>query len=186
MRVSYPELVRARGPAGASSRVPLGQLPTLELPSGEVVCQSMPILRWAARQSDLYPKDINDALIVDELCESIFEVRSKLPDAKDEAEKKKLREDYAANVMPKYLDYLVRRLESRGGPFFLGKQFSMADLIMARFVTGIAEKKFDYLSEDVFAKWPALIKHFEATKAHPVYKKEVQAEEDLKAKAKPK
>lgn len=184
VRLSFPELVHARGPTGANQKIPLGQLPTLELPTGEVLCQSIPILRWASRQSDLYPSDINKALVCDEVCESLNEMRSKLPESKDDAERKKLREEYIAHTMPKYMEYLTRRIEQHGGPFILGKQFSMADLVVARFVDGVVEKKFDHLSRETLEKWPAILKHFDATRAHPIYVNEVRAEEELQKQAK--
>ena len=184
VRVNFPDLPVMRGPTGANAKVPLGQLPVLELPSGEVLCQSTPILRWAARQSDLYPKDINEALLVDELVESIAEIRGKVPDSKDEKEKKKLREEYASNTLPKYMDYLTRRLEARGGPYLTGKSLTMADLVLARFVDGIVDKRYDFLSRATFEKWPAVLKHYEACKAHPVYANEIKAEEERKKAAK--
>lgn len=143
----------------------------------------MPILRWAARQSDLYPKDINDALLCDEIVDSLGEVRSRIPEHKDDSERKKLREEFIQGVGAKYMDYVSRRLEGRGGPYFLGKQFTMADLVFARFLAGIQEKRYDHITLEHFDKWPAIKKHFEAVKVHPVYVNELKAEEELQKKA---
>jgi glutathione S-transferase len=184
-RISYPQLVQGRGPTGANMKFPLGQVPTLELPSGLVVCQSVPILRWAARQSDLYPKNIDQALLCDEIVETVSEMRSKLPDAKDENERKKLREDYIQNVVPKYMDQLTSRLEQSGGPFFLGKSLTMADLVVARTISSIVDNKFDHINKESVAKWPVILKHYEATCNHPVYKNEIRAEDEYQ-KSKPK
>jgi len=184
VRIAYPDLIKLRGPNGANKQVPLGQVPTLEFPNGEVVCQSVPILRWAARQSDLYPKDINDALLCDEIIESLAEARAKIPESKDDAERKKLREEFVAQTLPKYMDYLTRRLDGRGGPYLLGKSFTMADLVMARFVDGIIGKRYDHITKESLQKWPAVLKHFEAAQAHPVYAAEIRAEEEHQKKSK--
>jgi len=134
----------------------------------------------------LYPKDIEQALVCDELTDSIAEMRAKFPESKDEAERKKLREEYVQNTLPKYMEYLLRRLEQRGGPFLMGKQLTMADLVLARTVDGIIEKKFDHLSVETLQKWPAILKHYEATKAHKVYQNEIKAEEELQKSMKAK
>ena len=74
----YGELVAMRGPDGANEKIPLGVVPVLELPDGHVIAQSLALLRWAGKQSGLYPEDILIAAIVDEACDSVAEVRSKL------------------------------------------------------------------------------------------------------------
>jgi glutathione S-transferase len=183
VRISFPELVKMRGPNGASAQIPLGQVPVVEFPDGTSVCQSMALLRWASKQSDLYPKDIKQALLVDEIVESVVELRTKIPDHKDDAERKRLREEYLTSQWPKYLDYVTRRLESSGGPYFLGKTFSMADLAFARVVAGIFEKRYDYISSENFSKWPAVLRHYEAVQKHPIYSNEVKAEEERQKKA---
>jgi len=111
-------------------------------------------------------------------------MRNKLPEAKDENERKRLREEYVAHTMPKYMEYLTRRLEGHGGPFFLGKQLSMADLFVARIMDGIIEKKYDQLSRETLEKWPAVLKHYDAVRVHPVYQNEVHAEEAFQKQSK--
>lgn len=167
-----------RGPTGANEKVPLGQLPIVELPNGDVRCQLIPILRWACRHSDLYPDDRNQALLCDEVVESVAELRSKIPNSKDLAEQKKLREEFIAHVLPKYMDYLTRRLQNSGGPFLLGNQFCMADLFLGRIIDGFVEKKFDPISKETFEKWPLILQHLEATRRHPIYAAELKAEEE--------
>ena len=48
--MTWGELVEARGEAGATPEIPLGQLPVLTLPSGRVVCQSGAMARYAAKK----------------------------------------------------------------------------------------------------------------------------------------
>ena len=55
--MTFGELMAARGIEGASPAVPLGQLPTLTLPNGQVVTQSGAHARFAAKKSGLYPRD---------------------------------------------------------------------------------------------------------------------------------
>jgi len=179
VRVTFPELVQMRGTTGANDKVPMGQLPVIELPSGMTICQSASILRWAAKQSDLYPKDIEQALLVDEIVETATEMRSKVPDSKDETEKKKLRAEFVERTLPTFMDYFTRRINSHGGPFILGKQYSMADLFLARVIDGFVNKKIDYITKENLEKWPVVLQHYARASAHDVIKNETQHEEEF-------
>ncbi len=53
-KISGEELVVRRGTAGRSATIPLGQLPTLTLPSGAVITQSAAIARYAAKLANLF------------------------------------------------------------------------------------------------------------------------------------
>ena len=68
-RISRAELAARRGSHGSSAAVPLGQLPLLTLPSGEVFAQSLALARWAAAQGAaplaVAPVGSLDALVVD-------------------------------------------------------------------------------------------------------------------------
>ena len=88
--------------------VPLGQVPTLTLANGQVVCQSSAIVRYAAKLAKLYPTDGIEALLVDEIMETCSECMKKekylertAPQHPEQAEKKKLREAFVANDLPK-------------------------------------------------------------------------------------
>jgi glutathione S-transferase len=84
VRVSREMFMELKGKDGYSEAVPLSQLPVLQLPSGETVCQSLAILKYAGKLSKLYPEDPSEALIVDEAIESIMELYNNAPNHAEE------------------------------------------------------------------------------------------------------
>ena len=166
-----------RGPEGANAKVPLGQLPILELPNGEVICQSHSLLRWAGKHSDLYPSNFDQAAVCDELLDSLGEIRGKMPESKDPVQKKALREEYVKNDLKKYLNYLSRRIEHYGGPYLLGKHLTIPDLVLYRFVQGIYENKYDHVTKDHILAFPLIAKHHDACEANEIVKRENEAEQ---------
>jgi len=55
--------------------LPLGSLPVLTTPGGQKRCQTDALTRWAAKKSGLYPEDVDQALMVDEVTSTVFEGR---------------------------------------------------------------------------------------------------------------
>ena len=64
-KISSLELSKQRSEKGYNEKFPTGQVPVLNIMDGCVYNQSMSIARWAAKKSDLYPSNENDALLVD-------------------------------------------------------------------------------------------------------------------------
>jgi glutathione S-transferase len=142
-RIGFPALVALKGEAGFSPAVPLGQLPIITLPSGEVVTQSGAHFRWAAKKAGLYPADADAALLVDEVMHVCDEMSSKLPQHADKEVKKSMREAFVKDVMPKYMGFLEKKLAARGGKFFGGASIDVADLSL--FTTFLSIKKGSWL-----------------------------------------
>ena len=95
--------------------------------------------------------------------------QGKIPQVSDKQEKKRVRQDFARDVIPKYLLYLANVLEKSGGPFVLGKTFSLADLVIWKLGDSFASTDYDFVTwDDTFAKHPILIAHFNAVKDKPI------------------
>lgn len=156
------------------AKTPLGSLPVLSLPEakGAVFVQSVAMQRWAARKSDLYPKEDLAMLRCDELMDSIEEMTSKIAVSNT----KESREAYVANVLPKYMSYLQTRLEQSGGPFLLGKQISIADLALFIKLEGLQSGVFDHVPKDVvISTYPKMAEYHQFVAQHPIVQQELQA-----------
>ena len=135
--MTFPELLAARGPSGFSDAVPLGQLPLLTLPSGQVVTQSGAHLRYAARKAGLYAADDEKALLVDEILDTVVDFMAKVPQHPDSEQKKALREAWVKDVAPKYLSFFARKLSASAGPFLFGADLNVADLQLMTALNGM-------------------------------------------------
>jgi glutathione S-transferase len=158
-------------------KAPLGALPVMELPEG-VFVQSTALARWAAKKSDLYPKDGDDLsqLIVDEIMESANEMGGKAGFDKDEAIKKAKRAEFVEKVLPQYMTYFQTRLDRSGGPFFLGSKLTIADLATFSSLHGIYVGQWDYVPADTIEKsYPGIHAWYLKVKEHPVAKAELEA-----------
>merc|ERR1712039_946948 len=120
---------------GAAGKFPAG-LPVMKLASGKEVGQSVAMARYASKlgSSGLYPSDPEKALIVDCVMDTCQDALTKCPQDPDEEVKKKKREEYAEGKLKAYMNDIDKILKSKGGPFILGKQISVADLILKYFL----------------------------------------------------
>ena len=104
--LTWPAYMAARGD---KTTFPLGQIPVLRLPSGKVITQSGALARYAGELSGLYPRTSEEQLICDEIVEVCAETMNACPGHKDPEEKKRLREAFAVDVLPKYFEFLASR-----------------------------------------------------------------------------
>ena len=166
-------LAGLRGAEGWNARVPLGSLPTLELPGGALVVQSGPIARWAGKQAGLWTANANEELVLESLMETANEVQGKLPNHANPDEKKKLREEFAANTLERYLVYIENNIK---GPFILGDKITVADVYVQVMINLFATGNADFISPDVIVKkHPKLLAFRDAVRAHPIVQAEIQA-----------
>lgn len=74
--VELREVVLSRKPAAMLAASPAGTVPVLQLPSGEVIAQSLDIMRWALGQSDvdswLARGDTPDQRALTDTCDGVF------------------------------------------------------------------------------------------------------------------
>jgi glutathione S-transferase len=165
-----------------------GQLPILTLPSGEEICQSDAMLRWAGSQGDsaLYPPNAERRLKIDEmlgLCGdmdrawrpcvylSMRPEKYGYPKDLDASQKgaiiKALREAFLAEDLPLFASYFSAAISSSGGPFLTGSSLTIADLqcwaSLSYFTKGIA----DHVPTDCFAAFPVVMEYLSLVAAHP-------------------
>ncbi len=172
IRIKFDELKELRvgkNDLPYNEKVPLGQLPVLIFPDGEQsITQSSAIARFAGKYNGLYPTDPLKALIVDEIMDACADLLQGVPQSDDKDQKKILRENYAAEKLPKYFELLCKRLEQSGGPFLLGENLSVGDLCIFAAIDSIDTGLFDYISGDVLKPYKSLLEHRDAVKTHPV------------------
>merc|ERR1712055_384876 len=126
---------------------PFGQLPLLKW-GDEVICQSMACARFVAREVGLAGNTSMESAQVDEIIDVIQDLINagvKLFFAKDEAGMK----THGEVTVPTALGQLEKKLVSRGGQFFVGNNFTWADLHTFMYIS-------DLPSKDVLNSFPKL------------------------------
>lgn len=141
-------------------------MPVLTLPSGKKIVESGAIGRYAARRAGLYPTDPEQALVVDEVVEICASIMTKVPYPKDvsDDERKAQREAYANGLLKKYFSLLSSRLSP--GPFFLGSEFSLADMCLYGQVKMLRSGFIDHIPKDYDSAWPEIQKMIDALEAN--------------------
>ena len=162
--LTFPEFQAAK----FSIEVPLGSVPTLTLPSGKVVTQSVAIARYAAKLANLYPLDPEEALQVDELVDVVGDILSSAPQNPDADVKKDLREKWAAGKLKVFMNYLnAKAVEASSGPLVGGK-LSLADIVVYGSLSSIQSGGYDFVPGNYVDEWPALIAFVNNYENHPV------------------
>lgn len=147
---------------------PLGQVPILRFDTGETFCQSIAIGRWASEQGGLLPKDELLALRVDEVSASLNECWSAAPFGGDDL--KQRREAWMKATESRFLPYFEKRLAEMGGPFFLGKDLSIADLWVYTLCNMVETGFYDHVPKDWLTggAYPGLKTLTDAVREHPL------------------
>lgn len=161
-RSTWPEL---------KPQTPFGSLPTFELEGRGTLAQSNAILVYIGREHGLHPRDNWQAAQHEALMCAVEDLRANVSPTlriTDADEKKRAREELAANYLPRWGTHVERALNGLGaGPFVGGDTISVADLklyIVSRwFSSGI----IDHVPSDIFAAFTRLIGVERAVAAHP-------------------
>ncbi|RLN31372.1 hypothetical protein BBO99_00006722, partial [Phytophthora kernoviae] len=119
--------------ASRKPSLPFNQLPVLEV-DGDVIAQSLAILRYAGTLSGLYP--VTDALVayrIDELFAILddmfnYPVWGLSHREKDTAKQLAMREELANGMVPKTLGFLENRVAKNKGAYAAGESLTVADL----------------------------------------------------------
>jgi glutathione S-transferase len=163
-RVSSPEFQRIK------PDLPFGSIPILEV-DGRVLAQSNAINRYVGKLAGLYPEDPLQAAFCDETMDAVEDISVKISPTlfmKDEAEKRRAREELAEGAIPFYLARLAQRLESRGGTWFADGRLTVADLKVFVWVRHVASGKLDHVPADLPARVaPAVAAHLDRVRNHP-------------------
>jgi prostaglandin-H2 D-isomerase / glutathione transferase len=143
---------------------PLGQIPTLDM-DGVEFCQSVAIVRYAAKLADLYPTDAFHALIVDEAMDTMSECMIKFPFS----EGREARQAFQQNIMPKYFGLVESRIQKFGGAHkdTVCGVFSVADIDLMTWVHFLQSGFFDHIDTDFFKDYPGITACVEQTAKQP-------------------
>jgi prostaglandin-H2 D-isomerase / glutathione transferase len=133
---------------------PLGQMPTMNM-NGANFCQSLSIVRYAAKLADLYPKDAVQALIADEAIDVVSECMAKFPYKGDHDARK----EYQQTFMTKHFGLVESRIQQFGG---VNKDTvcgvpSVADIYLMTWVQFIQSGFYDHLDTDFFKDYPRIM-----------------------------
>ena len=118
--------------------IPFGQLPVLQW-GNEVICQSMASARFIAREVGLAGNTSFESAQVDEIVDvvqDLINAEVKLFFTKDKAGLKK----HTEVTVPTALLQLETKLTSRGGQFFVGNNFTWADLHTFMYISDLPDK----------------------------------------------
>ena len=144
---------------------PLGYLPLLTLPDGSVVSQTDAMMRWAGRQSKLYPEDVTQGLFVDEITHTVIECLGKTPPAAGD-EGKAMRTEYANEGLLKKCCTLLESKLGDGG-FFVGGELTLADMTASVLVNMIVTDDYTHVPPTYMDAFPKLRANHEAVRKHP-------------------
>ena len=160
-------------PDGWAARKPslqFGQLPVLYW-NNEEISQGIGVARFIAKKVGLAGKTELEAAQVDEVVhaiEDIVNARIGFLLEEDEKRKKTLTDTFTSRTLPTLLGQLERRLEGRGGQFFVGNNLTWADIQTFMLVTEVVDK-------EVAKKYPKVENLVERVGQIPNIKKWVQS-----------
>eukprot|EP00746_Dinoflagellata_sp_MGD_P120462 gnl/MRDRNA2_/MRDRNA2_55982_c0_seq1.p1 gnl/MRDRNA2_/MRDRNA2_55982_c0~~gnl/MRDRNA2_/MRDRNA2_55982_c0_seq1.p1 ORF type:complete len:233 (-),score=42.52 gnl/MRDRNA2_/MRDRNA2_55982_c0_seq1:96-794(-) len=183
-RIDYPA-VKALREAGGS---PWGQVPVLEV-NGKSFGQSQALLRWAGRQTGLYPDDV--ALQCDAVLNAMSDIFNVMTPAWYGAaipgrhpitaeflvpltvqQKEGVVQALNEHILPGRLEFMEKFLISSGGPWFCGKKLTICDLAFYSFATELLENKGPKgIDSGVIGKFPGLSALVKRLSEHPKVKK---------------
>eukprot|EP01066_Platyproteum_vivax_P018406 Platyproteum_vivax@DN7542_c0_g1_i1.p1 len=149
-----------------TTNTPLGQVPVLEI--GEnVYSQSEALLRYAGKQSTLYPTDALEALRVDEVLQVMADSRKKLSlKGNDDDETFKNKRAELEKDLVRLLSYVETIAAKSATGYVAGtKNLSVADVSMMCFDFNI--QFLDHIAKDVVSRFRAVKKAVEKCKSDP-------------------
>jgi glutathione S-transferase len=150
--------------------MPLNCMPVLTLPDGTKVQQCEAMMRWAGSKAGLYPADVDEALFVDEMVQTVFEALAKAPRASKHVSKDMLPElgrEFIEGPLKVHFTYIQGRIK---GPFFLGEDLSIADLSLYMLINMIVKGEVSYIPASYVKDFPGISANYAAVKAHDVVK----------------
>lgn len=154
------------------SKMPLEAVPVADV-DGKQVTQSMALVRYFGKMSGLYPEDSWNALMVDQVVETVMDMQSSLfsfkgddKDAMREAREKMLKTD-----VPRYWGGMEKMLEDYPeGPYVLGEKLSIADISIAVLYAFVKAELLDFIPQDGLDGYPKMEKVLHSVMAIPEVK----------------
>jgi len=129
--------------------MPWGQIPCLTY-KGERICQSMAICRFVAREAGIAGRSSLEAAMVDEIVDVIQDAVEANYKAWYASNRREELVKLTGQTFPTTLTQLEKKLKERGGQFFVGNNFTWADLHTFFFCSE------DFLCPTVLANYPCL------------------------------
>lgn len=127
---------------------PFGQLPTIKLPSGEIIAQSGAIIRFVAKMTNLYPADPVEAARADmifELAQEMNVINPILNFWPMNSELWQKNHDAYFNNLPQYMTSICKFLGNK--PFFGGDNLVFSDFSMFAIVDATLTVRPDSLND---------------------------------------
>jgi len=146
---------------------PFYGLPVLTVEGKGELAQSNAILGYIGRTHGLLPSDPWEAARHEAVMNAVEELRGAMDpsiDAKDPAEKKRLREELVAGYLPAWGECMERQIR---GPFVGGERISVADLKLFIVTKWLAKGVLDHVPADLFARHVKLSHLPVAVAQHP-------------------
>jgi prostaglandin-H2 D-isomerase / glutathione transferase len=153
--------------AARKPKLPFGSLPVLTVEGHPPLAQSNTILRLIGREHGLHPTDPWAAAREEAVMESIEDMRHHmrpLARIKDEAEKKRAREEAANGYLQDWAGYIERQIE---GPFVGGREPHVVDLKIFVALEPYLKGTIDFVPTDVWKAFPKLLGVHAAVRQHP-------------------
>jgi glutathione S-transferase len=150
---------------------PYGGLPLFEVPGHPVLAQSNAILVLIGRRHGLHPKDDFEAARHEGMMEHVEVLRGVVTPTMrmtNADEKKKAREDLAANYIPGWAANAEKQIGE--GPFFGGSTLNVVDFKLLMAVRWFRSGSLDHIPTTVLAGYPKLNRLADAVEAHPAVK----------------
>jgi glutathione S-transferase len=138
-----------------------GQMPILEI-DGAHYAQSMAILRYVGKVTNLYPSDPVEALRVDELLDAVLDIRAKISPtyAMPDSERIAVRKELASSFIRPRLEKLNCRISDsvKNNGNAVGNKMSIADLVLANDILYLRSGRLDGIDTTVADNLEALDK----------------------------
>jgi len=153
--------------AARKESTPFGALPVLTV-DGRQLAQSNAILRFIGSQHGLHPAEPFEAALHESVLCAVEDLRTRMQPIiriKDEAEKKRARQEAASGYLQEWGAAIERQIGA--GPFLAGAKACVADLKLFVAAGTYLKGSIDYIPADVFRAFPKLLRLIEAVKQHP-------------------
>lgn len=150
--------------------MPLGSLPMATI-DGTSVVQTMALVRYIGRQSELYPTDAWEALMVDQVVETVTDFFSGIFSYKGDCKKqlRAMREKHVLEGGERYWGGCEKIIESygRSGPYVMGEQVTIADIAITGIYILLKIQFLEFLPADALDGYATMKKISETVLALP-------------------
>jgi len=166
-------------PPKVKQKLTFGQVPFLEFEDGQSLAQSGTITRFLGRRFNLYGSNEIEAGKIDEIADGLkdyMESSRAIWMAKTDEERAAAAKNILEVANPKYLTIFTSLLEKNGGQFFVGKSWTVADLLVYRLFTSMEDLiKTEFIKDypkikglvDRFAAIPQIAEHIKNRPQQP-------------------